>query len=340
MSWMRQGRALQRVKLPLNSLVHRSHYQAFMDGQPSRMWLNPVMENESVSEFRTVALVGKYQSAEVAEALGGLSAYLHTRGITVLVDEETSRVVGGVGGARPASFEQIAERADLAVVVGGDGTLLNAARRLAAYTVPLLGINQGRLGFLTDVGRGEMLDRLGEILDGQYLRERRVLLEGEVVRGENIMFSSMALNDVVVSRGQVGRMIEFELIVDGEYIYSQRSDGIIIATPTGSTAYALSANGPILHPRLAGMVLVPLSPHGLTYRPIVLSHDSTVDIVIGPNHDGRIHFDGQTHFDAQSGDIVRLRRAFQSVTLLHPPGYSYFAVLREKLHWSATPRLG
>ncbi len=303
------------------------------------MWLNPIMENESVGEFKTVALVGKYQSAEVAEALGRLSAYLQGRGVSVLVDEDTARVVGGVGGARAATFEQIAERADLAVVLGGDGTMLTAARRLGTYTVPLLGINQGRLGFLTDVGRGEMLDRVGEVLDGQYLRERRVLLEAEVLRDGVPVFSSVALNDVVVSRGEVGRMIEFELTVDGEYIYRQRSDGIIVATPTGSTAYALSANGPILHPRLAGMVLVPLSPHGLTYRPIALSHDSTVDIMIVAPHDARIHFDGQTLFDAHGGDCVRVRRSFQSVTLLHPPGYSYFAVLREKLHWSAAPRL-
>ncbi|MDB5800948.1 MAG: kinase [Rhodocyclales bacterium] len=297
------------------------------------------MENELVNEFRTVALVGKYQSAEVAEALGRLSAYLQTRGLTVLVDEDTARVVGGVGGARAVTFEQIGERADLAVVVGGDGTMLTTARRLASYTVPLLGINQGRLGFLTDVSRDDMLVRVGEILDGKYLRERRVLLEAEVVRDGKTVFSSVALNDVVVSRGEIGRMIEFELIVDGEYIYSQRSDGIIVATPTGSTAYALSANGPILHPRLAGMVLVPLSPHGLTYRPIALSHDSTVDVMIVAPHDARIHFDGQTLFDAHGGDCVRVRRSFQAVTLLHPPGYSYFAVLREKLHWSATPRL-
>ena len=297
------------------------------------------MENESVGEFKTVALVGKYQSVEVAEALGQLSAYLQTRGFNVLVDEDTARVVGSVGGARVVSFEQIGEGADLAVVVGGDGTMLTAARRLATYTVPLLGINQGRLGFLTDVGRGEMLDRVGEILDGKYLRERRVLLEAEVLRDGETVFTSVALNDVVVSRGEIGRMIEFELTVDGEYIYRQRSDGIIVATPTGSTAYALSANGPILHPRLAGMVLVPLSPHGLTYRPIALSHDSTVDIMIVAPHDARIHFDGQTLFDAHGGDCVRVRRSFQSVTLLHPPGYSYFAVLREKLHWSAAPRL-
>lgn len=293
------------------------------------------MEND----FSTVALVGKYQSSGVADALGLLSAYLLQRGVSVLVDEDTARVVGGVSGAQAVNFEQIGDGADLVVVIGGDGTMLNVARRLSHYNVPLLGINQGRLGFLTDVGREEMLDCIGEILDGQYLRERRVLLEADVLRGGQVVFSSVALNDVVVSRGEVGRMIEFELVVDGEYIYSQRSDGIIVSTPTGSTAYALSANGPILHPRLAGMVLVPLSPHGLTYRPIALSHDSTVDIMVVAPHDARIHYDGQTLFDAHGGDMVRVRRAQQCVTLIHPGDYSYFAVLREKLHWSATPRL-
>ncbi|GAB4058425.1 NAD kinase [Uliginosibacterium sediminicola] len=292
-----------------------------------------------MNEFRTVALVGKYQSAEAAEALRRLAAFLQQREVTVLVDDETALLVGGIDGAKVSSFEQIGEHAELAVVVGGDGTMLSAARRLCAYPVPMLGINQGRLGFLTDVGRGEMLDRLGEILDGKYLRERRVLLEAEVLRDGRSVFNSVALNDVVISRGEVGRMIEFELVVDGEYIYSQRSDGMIVATPTGSTAYALSANGPLLHPRLAGMVLVPLCPHGLTYRPIALSHDSIVELTVVAPHDARIHYDGQTLFDAHGGDIVRVRRSFQSITLIHPGNYSYFAVLREKLNWSASPRL-
>ncbi|GAA5159646.1 NAD kinase [Viridibacterium curvum] len=301
------------------------------------MWFNSGMDNSPAPEFQVVALIGKYQSAEAAEALGRLSAYLQKRGLTVLVDEETARVVGGVGGAQVLNYEEIGEQAELAVVVGGDGTMLNVARRLSAHTVPLVGVNQGRLGFLTDVGRENMLDSLGEILDGQYLRERRVLLEAEVLRDGACKMVTTALNDVVISRGETGRMIEFELVVDGEYIYSQRSDGMIVATPTGSTAYALSANGPLLHPRLAGMVLVPLCPHGLTYRPIALSHDSVVEITLVAPHDARIHFDGQAPFDARGGDVVRVRRSLQSVTLIHPADYSYFAVLREKLHWSASP---
>jgi NAD+ kinase len=172
-----------------------------------------------------------------------------------------------------------------------------------------------------------------------YLRERRVLLEAEVWRDGERVFSNMALNDIVLSRGEIGRMIEFELHVDGEYIYSQRSDGMIIATPTGSTAYALSANGPILHPRLAGIVLVPLCPHALTYRPLALAQDSVIELVVLEPRDAVVHCDGQTVFEVRPGDSLRVLRSKQGVTLLHPEGYSYFAVLREKLHWSALPHL-
>nr|BAD22564.1 ATP-NAD kinase [Sphingomonas sp. A1] len=297
------------------------------------------MNVETATVFKTVALLGKYQSSEAAEALGRLEAYLAAQGMTVWIEADTAKAVGTIGSATAVSFEQIGEEADLAIVVGGDGTLLSAARRLAVYNVPLVGINQGRLGFLTDIGRDEMIQRVGEILAGQYLRERRMLLDAEVLRGGQHVFHTVALNDVVLSRGESGRMIEFDLHVDGEYIYSQRSDGMIVATPTGSTAYALSANGPLLHPRLAGIVLVPLLPHGLTYRPLALAQESVVELVISPGYDARIHFDGQTLFEAHPLDRIRLRRSALHVTLLHPEGYSYFAVLREKLHWSAAPRL-
>ncbi|MFT4172283.1 MAG: NAD kinase [Rhodocyclaceae bacterium] len=297
------------------------------------------MNAEIQTVFKTVALLGKYQSAEVADALGRLAAFLAGEGLQVWIEEDTARAVGAIAGAEPASFERIGEEADLAVVVGGDGTMLGAARRLAPYNVPVVGINQGRLGFLTDIGRDEMIPRLAEILAGRYLRERRVLLDAQVMRGGEDVFHTVALNDVVLSRGESGRMIEFDLHVDGEYIYSQRSDGMIVATPTGSTAYALSANGPLLHPRLAGIVLVPLLPHGLTYRPLALAQESVVELVISPHYDARIHFDGQTLFEAHPQDRIRLRRSDIFVTLLHPESYSYFAVLREKLHWSAAPRL-
>jgi len=290
-------------------------------------------------EFRIVALVGKYQSADVAEALARMAEFLQARGVEVWLEANTAKAIGRADQVRVADFEEIGEGADLVVVMGGDGTMLTAARALAGHTLPLVGVNQGRLGFLTDVPHDEMLERVGEILDGQYLRERRALLEAEVWRDGERIFSTMALNDIVLSRGEIGRMIEFELHVDGEYIYSQRSDGMIIATPTGSTAYALSANGPILHPRLAGIVLVPLCPHALTYRPLALAQESIVELVILGPHDAVVHCDGQTLFEARVGDSLRVLRSQQGVTLLHPEGYSYFAVLREKLHWSALPHL-
>ncbi|MBS1209811.1 MAG: ppnK [Proteobacteria bacterium] len=290
-------------------------------------------------EFRIVALVGKYQSADVAEALARMAGFLQARGVEVWLEANTAEAIGHAGAARVADFEEIGEGADLVIVMGGDGTMLTAARALAGHTLPLVGVNQGRLGFLTDVPHDTMLERVGEILDGQYLRERRALLEAEVWRNGERVFSTMALNDIVLSRGEIGRMIEFELHVDGEYIYTQRSDGMIVSTPTGSTAYALAANGPILHPRLAGIVLVPLCPHALTYRPLALAQESMVELVILGPRDGVVHCDGQTLFEARAGDSLRVLRSQQGVTLLHPEGYSYFAVLREKLHWSALPHL-
>lgn len=291
------------------------------------------------TEFRHIALIGKYRSAEVAGALAQLAQFLNEQGATVWLEQQTFEAVGGIGQTQVKSFEEIGEHADLAIVVGGDGTMLAAARSLAMYTVPLLGINQGSLGFLTDVAREEMIARLGEVLKGKYLRERRMLFDVEITRGGQTVFSSLALNDVVLSRGEVGRMIEFDLYIDGEYTYSLRADGMIVATPTGSTAYALSAGGPILHPRLAGIVLVPLCPHGLTHRPLALAQDCTVEMIVSSRFDACVHFDGQTLFEARPTDRICVRRAAQSVTLIHPEGYSYFAVLREKLQWSSSVQL-
>lgn len=290
-------------------------------------------------EFQIVALIGKYQSADVAEALARMAAFLRSRGVEVWLEANTAEAVGCNGNVRVATFDEIGESADLVIVMGGDGTMLTAARALAGFTLPLVGVNQGRLGFLTDVSHADMFKCVGAILDGHYLRERRSLLEAGVWRDEELVFSTTALNDIVLSRGEIGRMIEFELHVDGEYIYSQRSDGMIISTPTGSTAYALSANGPILHPRLAGIVLVPLCPHGLTYRPLALAQESVIELVILGKRKSVVHGDGQTLFETREGDRLRVGRSDQGVTLLHPEGYSYFAVLREKLHWSTLPHL-
>ena len=287
--------------------------------------------------FRTVALIGKYQSREIAASLLELAGFLSRRGVEVLLEEATAGAVGA-NGYLVAGYEKIGERAELAVILGGDGTMLNAARQLARFDVPLVGINQGRLGFMTDIALDGMIESITALLEGRFSRERRFLLNSEVLRDGEAAYQTLALNDVVVNKGELGRMIELEVKVDAELIHVLRADGLIVSTPTGSTAYALSANGPILHPSVPGIAIVPLCPHALSNRPITVSDSSTIDITLPPPHDARVHFDGQTRFDARAGDVVRLRRSHHGVTLLHPPGYSYFAMLREKLHWSATPR--
>lgn len=287
--------------------------------------------------IRTVALIGKYRSPEVAESLAELVAFLSARQLNVLVEEGTAQATG-LPGLISASYSRIAAEADVAIVVGGDGTMLNAARHLAAYGVPLVGVNQGRLGFMTDVSRETMLVALDQLLAGCFVREERILLKAELIRGSEVVNEISALNDVVLSKGELGRMIEFELHVDGEFIYVLRADGMIVATPTGSTAYALSANGPILHPSVAGIAIVPLCPHGLSYRPITLCENACIEVVLLTPQDAQLHCDGQDRVEVRSGDRLRIQRGAQNIVFLHPPGYSYFSMLREKLHWSATPK--
>lgn len=289
--------------------------------------------------FRTLALIGKYQSPDVAESVLSIARFLRDRGLAVLIEQGTASSIGGAHDFPVASYEHIGASADLAVVIGGDGTMLHTARRLIEHGVPLVGVNLGRLGFLTDIARSSATERLAEILDGAFTAEDRFMLDVEVLRGGARVFHTLALNDVVVNKGELGRMIEFELSIDEEFVYTQRSDGMIVSTPTGSTAYALSANGPILHPSVGGIALVPLCPHALTARPITLPDSCRIDIVLLPPHDARVHFDGQTRFDLRAGDCVRLTRSSRSLRLLHPKGYSYFAMLRQKLHWSAAPRV-
>ncbi|MGB4914196.1 MAG: NAD kinase [Candidatus Dechloromonas phosphoritropha] len=289
---------------------------------------------------RTIALVGKYHSPEIAESLRRLAEYLHERGISVFIERETAEHVGRqVDLARwvTCGFNDIGAHADLAIVIGGDGTMLNAARRLARYRVPLVGVNQGRLGFMTDIARSDMLTCMDHLLDGRFSTENRMLLDADVFRDGKEIAANLALNDVVVDKGAIGRMIEFELSIDGEFIYNQRSDGLIVATPTGSTAYSLSAGGPILHPTLTGIALVPLCPHALTNRPIMVNDQVNIEVRIIQADDSRVHFDGQVTHDLQPGDSVRLKRSEYTICFLHPPGYSYFAMLRQKLHWSERP---
>jgi NAD+ kinase len=274
-----------------------------------------------MSVYRRIVLFGKAGSPDAVAAVETLRNHLRTRGIDVLDEVDA--------GAAPM--------ADVAIVVGGDGTLLSVARKLAAHDVPLVGINQGRLGFMTDIARADMLPAVDRLLAGEFTPDRRMLIDACVLRDGQEVFRTLALNEVVVNKSDLGRMIEMEVRVDGEFLYVLRADGMIVATPTGSTAYALSANGPILQPAVPGIALVPLCAHALTYRPITIADSSCVELKLVQTYGGRVHVDGQSFFDVKAGDTVRLTRSAHAVTLLHPPGYSYFAMLREKLHWSATP---
>ena len=289
---------------------------------------------------KAVALIGKFHSVEVAEPLLALAAYLKQKGVRVLVEQGTADTVAAVRDHADgvAGYPDLGRQADVAMVVGGDGTMLDAARRLAEHDVPLVGVNVGRVGFMTDLSRDEMHSGVDALLAGKLDIERRFMLQAVVFRNDQIACTALALNDVVVNRGEIGRMIELEVKVDGEFLYVLRADGMIVATPTGSTAYALSANGPILHPSVSGIAIVPLCPHALSNRPITIADHNVVELTLLPPFEARVHFDGQGVFDLRTGDTVRVSRAPHAVTLLHPHGYSYFAMLRDKLHWSSVPR--
>lgn len=320
--------ATLRTLRPLwfNSNMSHSQYRCAPKGPPGK-------------SLTTIALIGKYQSAETVEALRILIPYLQERGLSLLVEAETADQLKDDQELRfaAASFFDIGDRADVAIVIGGDGTMLGAARKLAGFPVPLVGVNQGRLGFMTDIPRSEMLSAVDELLAGRFVAEERMLLDAEVLRGGEVLLDNLALNDVVADKGAIGRLLELELFVDDEFIYKLRADGLIVTTPTGSTAYALSAGGPIIHPSHSGIGIVPLCPHSLTNRPIVVSDRALLEMRIANDGDPRVHFDGQVTLDLQRGDVVRIRRSEYGICFLHPPSYSYFATLRQKLHWSERP---
>lgn len=275
-------------------------------------------------------------AAGIDQTLFELSAYLRKAGCRVVLESETARNTG-LQDIEALTPQEIGEQADLAIVVGGDGTMLAIARQLASSNVPLIGINQGRLGFMTDISQDEMLVVLGDMLKGRLESEHRSLLEAEVIRDCKKIFSALAFNDVVVSRAATSGMAELKVEVDGRFMYNQRSDGLIVSTPTGSTAYALSAGGPLLHPSLSGIVLVPIAPHSLSNRPIVLPDSVQIDIEIMGGRDVSVNFDMQSLASLQHHDRIVVRRSAQAITFLHPAGWSYYNTLREKLHWHEYP---
>jgi NAD+ kinase len=287
-------------------------------------------------QSKTIALVGKLQVEGGNRAVKDVARFLAQAGHRVVLESQSA--VSGEPSEYPVwTAAQIGAGAELVVVLGGDGTMLGIARQLAPYNVPLVGINQGRLGFMTDIPFKDMQRALGEILAGDYETEERSLLSGRITRAGKTILEALALNDVVVARGAVSGMVELSVEVDGRFMYSQRSDGLIVATPTGSTAYALSASGPILHSCLAGILLVPIAPHSLSNRPIVLPDSSLIEVVVTGGREVSANFDMQSYTALAHGDRISVQRAPVSIRFLHPPGYSYFATLRQKLHWNLHP---
>ena len=290
------------------------------------------------SPFKTVALFGKHQAEGVAQTLGEIGDFLARRGHRVLFEAHVADALGRTG-REVADPRAVGEQADLAVIVGGDGTMLGVARELAPHGVPLVGINFGRLGFITDMPLLQWAEALGAVLDGHYEAEDRSVLRAQVTRDGEVIFRASAVNDVVVSRSSRTGMIDVQVHVDGLYMYGQRADGLIVATPTGSTAYALSCNGPILHPTLDGLVLVPVAPQALSNRPIVLPSSSVISMSVVEGREPRVNCDMQTFADLQVGDVIEVRRADYDARFLHPSGYSYYATLRSKLNWHEMPSL-
>ncbi|WP_299022309.1 NAD kinase [uncultured Tepidimonas sp.] len=283
--------------------------------------------------FERVALVGKYHASGSREALEQVVHFLHDQGCEVTLERETAHHIGPLGdGTRDVAG--IGAHCDLALVVGGDGTMLGIGRQLGPYGVPLIGINQGRLGFITDIPFDRFADILHPMLRGAYEEERRTLMHAGVWRDGHGVFETIAMNDVVVNRGGAPSMVELRVEVDGHFVANQRADGLIIASPTGSTAYALSAGGPLLHPAIAGWVMVPIAPHTLSNRPIVLPSDGEIVIEVVAGREPSAHFDMQTFTSLLPGDRIVVRRSVHTLRLLHPVGWSYFDTLRRKLHWN------
>ncbi|MDG0853816.1 NAD kinase [Roseateles puraquae] len=282
--------------------------------------------------FRHVAIVGKHQAPGIRPVLEEIAQFLCASGLDVSLEADTA-LNTGLTGYDALSHEELGRACDLAVVIGGDGTMLGFAREMAPYGIPLLGINQGRLGFITDIPIERWRESLAPVLAGDYEVEPRAMLEGEVWRDGEVIYTGLALNDVVVSRGATAGMVELKIEVGEQFVANMRADGLIVASPTGSTAYALSAGGPILHPSIAGWLLVPIAPHTLSNRPIVLPDLGEVRLEIVAGRDASVNFDMQSLASLLHGDTITVRRSQHQVRFLHPQGWSYYATLRRKLRW-------
>ncbi len=284
--------------------------------------------------FKTIGIIGRLRSAESTQTVIDLQKYLAAKQYNIVIEQETASLLDD--NSYPVyPREEIGNHCDLAIVVGGDGSILNAASAIVDSQTPVLGINRGRLGFLTDIHPEDLADGVGSVLNGHYHEETRFLLNAEIHHEGECIHSDTALNDVVLLPGEYAHMIEFEIYVNQQLVCSQRADGQIIATPTGSTAYSLSGGGPILHPKLKAMVLVPMFSHTLSARPIVTSADDKIEIVIGTDNETSPHIscDGKALVQIAPGDKLIVYKKAKELILLHPTNYNYFATLRSKLHW-------
>ena len=292
------------------------------------------------SKFRHVALFGKYNTAahggaleSSRRALDEVAQFLTRQGCDVVLDKETA-LHTGLTHYHVLEMDEIGTQCDLGLVIGGDGTMLGIGRQMARHGLPLMGINQGRLGFITDIPLQSYHDVLLPMLQGHYQTENRSLLHAQVLRDHRCVFSALAMNDVVVNRGGSSGMVELKVEVDGHFVSNQRADGLIIATPTGSTAYSLSVGGPLMHPAIGGWVMAPIAPHTLSNRPIVLPESCEISIEIVAGRYVSANFDMQSLADLILGDRIMVKRSEHTVRFLHPAGWNYFDTLRKKMHWN------
>ena len=287
-----------------------------------------------VMKFKKIAVIGKYPSSEevkgIDDQLIQLITHLSQKNIDLVIEEKTQKQIK-LNKFKSLPLIEIGKQVDIAIVVGGDGTMLGVARTLIETGVPLIGINQGRFGFLADLNINSMFSSIDNILDGYYIQDNRMLIETTIERNNKKIYESFALNDIVIRSGL--RLIELEVIIDGRFVHTQRSDGLIVSTPTGTTAYALSAGGPILHPNLDAITIVPISPHTLSNRPIAVSGDSEILIKIVNMDEAYASIDGQIQIPLDKKDKIRIKKAKQYISILHPEDYCYFEMLRNKLNW-------
>jgi len=282
--------------------------------------------------FSKVGLISKSNDLSVSETLNNVYNLLQEKGLEVLLDTSTR---GLLGGPITVDIETIAKECDLAVVIGGDGTLLHAAREMVNADVPLIGVNRGRLGFLVDVSPEDGLHELSDIIDGDYLQEERLMLNCWLTRHGEIIHQALAFNDMVMRTKNVLQIIEFEISINGSFVLSQRADGVIVASPSGSTAYSLSSGGPIVNPNLPAVVVQPICPHTLSSRPLVVNADSEISVLVTEKKTvhAQMVCDGQVYNDLQNEDIIEVRQHEKAIRILHPSNYDYHAILREKLRW-------